>query len=72
MFLLCDAIPNDIVIEEYEVTETCYSTISVLPVNNAIGPNCISHTMLSSTMDTVCKLYNYFLKNLFPIHVHVL
>ena len=31
--LLCDDIPNVIVIEEYEVTETCYSIISVLPVN---------------------------------------
>ena len=70
--LLCDDIPNDIVIEEYELTETCYSIISVLPVNNAIGLDCISNTMLSSTLNTVCKLYNYYFKKLFPIHVLIL
>ena len=51
MFLQCDDSLNDIVIEENEVTDI----ISVLPVNKAIRPDCISHKMLKSTMYTVCK-----------------
>ena len=70
--LQCDDTSSDIVMEEYEVTGTCYRIIYVLPVNNPIGPECISHTMLRSTMNTVCKFYNNYLKNLFPIRVIIL
>ena len=37
--------------EEHKMTDI----ISVLPVNKAIGPDCISHKMLKTTMYTVCK-----------------
>lgn len=46
MLLQCDDTLNDIVIKEYDVTDI----ISVMPVNKAIGPGCINHKMLKSTM----------------------
>ena len=51
MFLQCDDSLEDIIIEEYEVIDI----ISVLLVNKAIGPDCISHKMLKATIHTVCK-----------------
>ena len=51
MFLYYSESLADIVIEESEVIDIK----SVLPINKAIGPDCISHKMLKSTMHTVCK-----------------
>ena len=51
MFLYYSESLADIVIEESEVVDIK----SVLPINKAIGPDCISHKMLKSTMHTVCK-----------------
>ena len=39
--ILCDEKLNDIVIQEKEI----FDVISILPVNKAVGPDCISHRM---------------------------
>jgi hypothetical protein len=46
---LCNDNLNDIFIEEQEVIDI----IATLPVNKAIGPDCISHKMLKSTAHTI-------------------
>ena len=51
MFLYCSESLTDIVIEESEVI----GIISVLLINKAMGPDCISYKMLKSTMNMVCK-----------------
>ena len=51
MFLYCCESLADIEIVESDVI----GIISVLLINKAMGPDCISHKMLKSTMKTVCK-----------------
>jgi hypothetical protein len=51
MYLHCHKTIDSITIEKYDVTDI----ISILPVNKAVGPDCISHKMLKSTMHTICK-----------------
>jgi hypothetical protein len=66
-YLLCEETLSDIVIQEHEI----YDIISILPVNKAVGPDCISHKMLKSTAKAVskplCILFNKSLcENTFP------
>ena len=54
MFLYYSESLADIVIEESEVIDIK----SVLPINKAIGPDCISHKMLKSTLHAVsCMVF---------------
>ena len=48
LYSSCNDILNDILLEGQEVIDI----ISTLAVNKAIGPNCISHRMLTSTLHT--------------------
>ena len=75
-YLLCDETLSDIVIQEQEF----FYIISILPVNKAVGPDCISHKMLKATSKSVsrplCLLFNLSLsENTFPTYwkmAHVL
>ena len=51
MYYMCNDTLCNITIDEQEVLDI----ISVLPVNKAIGPDCISHKMLKSTISTIVK-----------------
>ena len=67
MYYMCNDTLCNITIDEQEVLDI----ISVLPVNKAIGPDCISHKMLKSTISTIVKpltmLFNRSLsENVFP------
>lgn len=67
MYNLCSSTFCKISIEEHEVSDI----ISILPVNKAIGPDCLSHKMLKSTLQSVVKsltmLYNRSLSDrIFP------
>ena len=44
MYSLCNNNLSNIFIEEQEISDI----ITILPVNKAIGPDCISHKMLKS------------------------
>ena len=61
-YSLCNDSLNEIFIEEQEVIDI----ITTLPVNKAIGPDCISHRMLKSTAHTIsrplCMLFNKSLR----------
>ena len=66
-YSLCDETLSDIVIHESEI----FDVISILPVNKAVGPDCISHRMLKTTATSVskplCILFNMSLReNTFP------
>ena len=66
-FLLCNNVFDTIEIVEQDVIDV----ISVLQVNKAVGPDCISHKMLKETIFSVstpfCFLFNRSLKeSLFP------
>ena len=50
--------PN-LVIQEQEV----FDIISVIPVNKAVGPDCISHKMLKSCKETISYLYASYSTN---------
>ena len=67
MYSLCNNNLSNIIIEEQEISDI----ITILPVNKAIGPDCISHKMLKSTKSTIVKpltlLFNRSLsENMFP------
>ena len=67
MHSLCNNNLSNIFIEEQEITDI----ITILPVNKAIGPDCISHKMLKSTKSSIVKplklLFNRSLsENMFP------
>ena len=67
MYSLCNSNLSNIIIEEQEKSDI----ITILPVNKAIGPDCISHKMLKSTKSTIVKpltlLFNRSLsENMFP------
>ena len=51
MYLHCHETIDSIAIEESEVIDIIF----ILPVNKAVGPDCISHKMLKSTMYSICK-----------------
>jgi hypothetical protein len=51
MYSLCSDSLDNIVIEEQEITDI----ITILPVDKAVGPDCISHKMLKSTKETIAK-----------------
>ena len=58
---------DEIVIQENEIVDV----ISILPVNKAVGPDCISHRMIKTTVIAVskplCILFNMSLReNKFP------
>jgi hypothetical protein len=61
-YSLCNGSLSDIVIGEQEVIDI----IATLPVNKAIGPDCISHKMLKSTVHTIfrplCMLFDKSLR----------
>ena len=72
MYYMCNDTLCNITIDEQEVLDT----ISVLPVNKAIGPDCISHKMLKSTISTIVKpltmLFNRSLsENVFPSFLEI-
>ena len=67
MYSLCNNNLSNIFIEEQEISDI----ITILPVNKAIGPDCISHKMLKSTKSSIVKplklLFNRSLsENMFP------
>ena len=51
MYYMCNDTLCNITIDEQDVL----GIISVLSVNKAIGPDCISHKMLKSTIFTIVK-----------------
>ena len=51
MYYMCNDTLCNITIDEQEVLDI----ISVLPVNKAIGPDCIYHKMLESNIFTIVK-----------------
>jgi hypothetical protein len=64
---LCSDSLSSIVIEEQEVTDV----ITILPVNQAVGPDSISHNMLKLTKATIAKPLTMFFnrslsENTFP------
>ena len=67
MYNLCNNNLRNVNIEEQEILDI----ITILPVNKAIGPDCISHKMLKLTKSTIVKpltlLFNRSLfENMFP------
>jgi hypothetical protein len=59
---LCENTFSQIVITEQDIVDI----MSILPVNKAIGNDCISHRMLKTTLNVIakplCKLFNRSLK----------
>ena len=58
MYSLCNNNLSNIFIEEQEISDI----ITILPVNKAIGPDCISHKMLKSTKSSIVKPLKLFVR----------
>ena len=63
--ILCDEKLNDIVIQEKEI----FDFISILPVNKAVGPDCISHRMWKTTAVAV-QSFGVIRVTFFHYHIH--
>ena len=56
MYSLCNNNLSNIIIEEQEISDI----ITILPVNKAIGPDCISHKMLKSPNTPLSNRLRYY------------